>query len=253
MGLTRDIGQLFTLAGKVAMISGGSRGLGRAMARTFAAAGAEVIVSSRRQESCDQIVGQIRANGGKAHAIAAHVGRWNEIDRLVERCLEVVDGIDVLVNNAGMSPLYPTPSAVKEELFDKVIGVNLKGPFRLTALVGELMVAAGGGSIINISSTGAVRPSGQIIPYAAAKAGLNAMTIGFADAFGPSVRVNGIMPGRFRTDVAKHWTAEQLSGANAMLKRVGEEDEIVGAALYLASPASSFTTGSLLTVDGGGH
>lgn len=245
--------ELFGLEGKTALITGGSRGLGRAMARAFAAAGAEVIISSRNQESCDELAGEITSSGGKAHAIAAHAGRWSDVGRLVEDAYDRVGRIDILVNNAGMSPLYPTPSAVSEELFDKVIGVNLKGAFRLTALIGERMVADGGGSIINVSSTGAVRPSGQIIPYAAAKAGVNAMTIGFADGFGPTVRVNAIMPGRFRTDVAKHWTDEQRSGGNAMLKRVGEEHEIVGAAVYLASDASSFTTASVMTLDGGGH
>jgi NAD(P)-dependent dehydrogenase (short-subunit alcohol dehydrogenase family) len=142
---------------------------------------------------------------------------------------------------------------VSEELFDKVIGVNLKGPFRLSALVGERMVAGDGGSIVNISSTGAVRPTGDIVPYSAAKAGLNAMTVGLADALGPRVRVNAIMPGPFLTTISRNWDMDALAQRTQTfpLRRAGVADEIVGAALYLAGDASTYTTGSILTVDGG--
>jgi len=152
-----------------------------------------------------------------------------------------------------MSPLYDDVANVSEELFDKVLGVNLKGPFRLMALVGTRMAAGNGGSIINISSMGAVRPRPAILPYAAAKAGLNALTIGFAQTFGPSVRVNAIMAGTFLTDVSKAWDMEAFNqrAQGFAAKRGGQPEEITGAALYLASDASSFTTGSILTVDGG--
>ena len=142
---------------------------------------------------------------------------------------------------------------MSEELFDKVIGVNLKGPFRLSALIGERMAAGDGGSIINISSTGAVRPTGDIVPYSAAKAGLNAMTVGFADALGPKVRVNAIMPGPFLTSISRTWDMDMLAERTRTfpLRRAGLAEEIVGAALYLASDASSYTTGSIMTVDGG--
>jgi len=161
--------------------------------------------------------------------------------------------IDVLVNNAGLSPLYGRLSDVSEDLFDKTIGVNLKGPFRLAALVGERMVEAGRGSIINVSSTGAVRPTSDIVPYAAAKAGVNAMTIGLAHAFGPSVRVNAIMPGPFLTTISRGWDMELFSerARTFPMRRAGDSEEIVGAALYLASDASTYTTGTILTVDGG--
>jgi NAD(P)-dependent dehydrogenase (short-subunit alcohol dehydrogenase family) len=161
--------------------------------------------------------------------------------------------VDVLVNNAGMSPVYDRLSAVSEEHWDKVVGVNLKGPFRLCALIGERMVADGGGSIVNVSSTGAARPTADIVPYAAAKAGVNAMTIGLADAFGPSVRVNAIMPGPFLTSIARNWDMEGLARRTETfpLRRAGEAREILGAALYFASDASSFTTGTVLAVDGG--
>jgi NAD(P)-dependent dehydrogenase (short-subunit alcohol dehydrogenase family) len=142
---------------------------------------------------------------------------------------------------------------VTEEVFDKVIAVNLRGPFRLAVLIGERMLAAGGGSIINVSSTGAVRPTSDIVPYAAAKAGLNAMTIGLAHALGPTVRVNAIMPGRFLTTIAKPWDMDLFAerARTFPMRRAGEAGEIVGAALYLASDASTYTTGTILTVDGG--
>jgi NAD(P)-dependent dehydrogenase (short-subunit alcohol dehydrogenase family) len=157
------------------------------------------------------------------------------------------------VNCAGVSPVYPSLAGCSEELFDKVVAVNLKGPFRLSALVGERMAAGDGGSIINVSSTGAVRPTADIVPYAAAKAGLNAMTVGFADALGPRVRVNAIMPGPFLTSIAETWDMDALAARTQTfaLRRAGMADEIAGAALYLASDASTFTTGSIVTVDGG--
>jgi NAD(P)-dependent dehydrogenase (short-subunit alcohol dehydrogenase family) len=159
-----------------------------------------------------------------------------------------------LVNNAGMSPLYPSLTAVSEDLFDKVVGVNFKGPFRLSAILGERMAAGAGGSIINVSSIAAVQPTPTELVYAGAKAALNAMTIGLARAFGPSVRCNVIMPGAFMTDISKAWDLdafEEIARRSIPLGRGGEPDEIVGAALYLASDASSYTTGSVIKIDGG--
>jgi NAD(P)-dependent dehydrogenase (short-subunit alcohol dehydrogenase family) len=161
--------------------------------------------------------------------------------------------VDILVNNAGMSPLYDSVQDVSEQLWDSTLAVNLKGPFRLTALIGTRMAGGDGGSIINVSSIGAIHPTADVVPYSAAKAGLNALTIGFAHTFGPSVRVNCIMPGGFRTDVTRawDWDAFNASAQRFALKRIGEPDEIVGTALYLASDASSFTTGAVFPVDGG--
>ena len=182
-----------------------------------------------------------------------HVGRWAELDGLVAAAYAEFGHVDVLVNNAGMSPLYGTVTEVSEELFDKVIGVNLKGAFRLTALVGTRMAAGDGGSIINISSAAAVRPRSDVLPYAAAKAGLNALTAGFARTFGPTVRCNAIMAGTFFTDVSKAWDLDafQARAQTFALRRGGQPTEIIGAVLYLASDASSYTTGAVLTVDGG--
>ena len=244
----------FDLHGKVALVTGGTRGLGHAMARGIARAGGDVIVVSRDEDACVRVAAELRDETGvRAVGIAAHVGRWAALDDLVAKAYAEFDKVDVLVNNAGMSPVYDGEANVTEELFDKVVGVNLKGPFRLMAAVGERMAAGDGGSIINISSAGAVHPRPGILPYAAAKAGLNALTAGFAHALGPKVRVNAIMAGTFLTDVSKAWDPDAFAtrARTFALQRGGEPDEIVGAALYLASDLSSYTTGSVLTVDGG--
>jgi NAD(P)-dependent dehydrogenase (short-subunit alcohol dehydrogenase family) len=248
-----DMRNRFDLSGRVAVVTGGTRGLGLAMAHGFARAGAEVVVVSRKPEACEEVAAALRAEGAKAAACACHVGHWDRLDGLVEDVYRDFGRVDVLVNNAGVSPQYGKLSEVTEELFDKVVSVNLKGPFRLAALVGERMVEAGGGSIINVSSTGAVRPTRDIVPYAAAKAGVNAMTVGLAHALGPSVRVNAIMPGPFLTSIASAWDMDLFAklARTFPLRRAGEAEEIVGAALYLASDASSYTTGTILTVDGG--
>ena len=244
----------FDLSGRVALVTGGSRGLGRAMALGLARSGADVIIASRNGEACEEYAAELRElTGRRAVGIGAHVGRWDALDTLTEQAYDAFGRVDVLINNAGMSPLYDDVVDVSEELFDKVLAVNLKGPFRLTALVGSRMAAGDGGSIINITSMGAVRPRPTILPYAAAKAGLNALTVGFAHTFGPSVRVNAIMAGTFLTDVSRSWDAEAFArrAEGFAARRGGEPDEIVGAALYLASDLSSYTTGAVIPVDGG--
>jgi NAD(P)-dependent dehydrogenase (short-subunit alcohol dehydrogenase family) len=248
-----DLGS-FSLAGRVALVTGGTRGLGRAMVDGFARAGADMIVTSRNADACAQVAAEVEHQTGRAALPwAAHVGRWQELDGLVDAAYRHFGRIDVLVNNAGMSPRYGAVDEVSEELFDKVIAVNLKGPFRLAALAGTRMAAASGGSIINISSAGAVHPRPDILPYAAAKAGLNALTIGLAHAFGPSVRCNAIMAGTFLTDVSRSWDMQAFAerAERFAARRGGQPDEIVGAAIYLASDASTYTTGAVLTVDGG--
>jgi NAD(P)-dependent dehydrogenase (short-subunit alcohol dehydrogenase family) len=244
---------LFDLTGRVALITGGTRGLGRAIIRTLAGAGADIVVASRKQEACDEAAGEVRALGRRALAHACHVGRWEELDALVDAAFAEFEHVDVLVNNAGIAPTYPDPRGVTEELWDKTLAVDLKGPFRLTAVVGARMVAGDGGSIVNISSIGAVRPTHDILPYAAAKAGLNALTVGFADAYGPKVRVNAIMPGPFLTDISREWNHSAFAqrARTFPLRRAGSPDELAAAVLYFASDASSFTTGSVLAIDGG--
>ena len=242
------------LDGKVALVTGGSRGLGREMVLAFAKHGADVVIASRKQEACEALAKKIVAETGqRALAFACHVGHWDQCDALCAAALDHFGQVDVLVNNAGMSPLYSSLPDVSENLYDKVMAVNLKGPFRLSAVLGSAMVEAGSGSIINISSIAAVSPTPVEVPYAAAKAGLHSLTKSLARAFAPAVRVNGIMPGAFLTDIAKAWPPEMLAGLehSVPLRRGGEPGEIVGAALYLASDASSYTTGSILKVDGG--
>jgi NAD(P)-dependent dehydrogenase (short-subunit alcohol dehydrogenase family) len=243
------------LAGKVALVTGGSRGLGRAIVLAFADAGADVIVTSRKLDACQAVAAEVEAKGRRALAVACHIGHWDDIEDLVEQSYAAFGRVDVLVNNAGMSPLYPDLASVSEELWDKVFGVNLKGPFRLTALVGTRMADGPyGGSIINVSSTGSLRPAPDMLPYDAAKAGLNTITDGFAKAFGPTVRVNCIMAGPFLTDIAEgSWGpgAREHGLPHLALGRAGEPHEIVGAALYFATDASSYTSGAILRVDGG--
>lgn len=246
---------LFDLTGKVAVVTGGSRGLGREMALAFAAHGADVVVASRKADACVALAEEITlSTGRRAIGVGCHVGRWDDCTALYERVYDELGHCEVLVNNAGMSPLYPSLAEVTEELYDKVFGVNLKGPFRLSALFGTRMAQEQGGSIINVSSVAAVQPSPAELPYGTFKAGLNAMTLGMARAFGPSVRVNTIMPGPFLTDISKAWDLNafaKMAKSTIPLQRGGEPEEIVGAALYFASSASSYTTGSILKVDGG--
>jgi NAD(P)-dependent dehydrogenase (short-subunit alcohol dehydrogenase family) len=242
---------LFDMAGRTALVTGGSRGLGREIALGLAACGANVVIASRKIANCERVADEARRLGVQALPVACHVGEWSALDGLVDKALAEFGRIDVLVNNAGMSPLAESSVATSEALFDKIVGVNFKAPFRLSALVGTHMVANGGGSIVNVSSIGAEFPSPSNGPYAASKAALNALTMAFAREYAPSVRVNTIMPGSFRTDIAKAWPADKEARTPAALGRFGEPDEIVTAALYLASASSSFTTGSVIRVDGG--
>ena len=245
----------FDLSGKVAVVTGGSRGLGLAISRSFARHGAKLVIASRKADACEEAARAIREETGQECVGAAcHVGRWEDCDRLVETVYDTFGRVDILVNNAGMSPLYESLASVTEELFDKVLAVNLRGPFRLSSLVGTRMAEGDGGSIINVSSVAAVQPKANELPYATAKAGLNALTIGLAQTFGPKVRANCIMPGPFLTDISKAWDMkafEKRARESIPLGRGGEPHEVVGAALYLASDASSYTTGAIIKIDGG--
>ena len=245
---------IVNLSGRRALVTGGSRGLGRATVLAFARAGADVVIVSRKQESCDALADEVASTTGRrAIPIGCHVGHWDALQPLVERVYDEVGSLDVLVNNAGMSPRYDKLSDVTEDLWRKVLDVNLSGPFRLSTLVGERMAAGDGGSIINVSSIAAEHPLPATVPYAAAKAGLDAMTIGMARAFGPKVRVNAILPGTFLTDVSAHWDMDVFERERRCfaLQRGAEPDEITGTMLYLASEQSSYTTGATLRVDGG--
>jgi NAD(P)-dependent dehydrogenase (short-subunit alcohol dehydrogenase family) len=244
----------FDLTGKVALVTGGSRGLGRSMAGALAAAGAEIVIVSRKQDSCEIAAREIAEETGvHTMAHACHVSHWDEIDRLVDAVYERFGRVDVLVNNAGKSPLYESLLDITEELWNSVLGVNLLGPFRLSTLIGTRMVEAGSGSIINISTVGSILAEPSYLPYAAAKSGLNTITRAFAKSFAPAVRVNCIMPGPFHTDVTASWSDDQIArmSRNLPLGRVGEPADINGAVLWLAGGASAYVTGQVFAVDGG--
>ncbi|WP_327100503.1 glucose 1-dehydrogenase [Nocardia vinacea] len=243
--------ELFDLSGKVALVTGGSRGLGLEMVRAFAAAGADVVITSRKLDACEVVAKEVRELGRRALPFAAHVGHWDDLGRLTDAAYEEFGKVDILVNNAGMSPLAPSSEETSEELFDKVIGVNFKGPFRLASLIGRRMADGDGGSIINISSSGALLPQPRFGPYAGAKAALNVLTTVFAQEYGPKVRVNTISAGPFLTDISKAWAEEKRHITRSALGRPGKPEEIISTALYLASDASSYTTDALIRVDGG--
>jgi NAD(P)-dependent dehydrogenase (short-subunit alcohol dehydrogenase family) len=240
--------------GKVVVITGASKGLGRAMALGFAEAGAAVVVSSRKLDQCEAVAEEIRAAGGSALAIACHVGDWGQCDALIASVVASFGRVDVLVNNAGIAPVPPSLAEVTSELFDKTIAVDLKGPLRLTALAAQHMPP--GGAIINVSSKASTHPSPFTVVYAAAKAGLNALTIAAAQEFGAKgIRVNCIVCGTFDTDsfrssIPTEAAAEAMAG-RVSVGRVAAADEIVGTALFLASDASSYLNGELLVLDGG--
>jgi NAD(P)-dependent dehydrogenase (short-subunit alcohol dehydrogenase family) len=241
---------LFDLTGKVALVTGGSRGLGYQMVRAFAERGADVVVASRKLENCEKVAQEVRGLGRRALAAHVHAAKWESLDRLVDASYAEFGRVDILVNNAGMSPPMASHE-VTEELFDSVVGLNFKGPFRLATQVAKRMSDADGGVIINVSSSGALAPLPFVIPYGSAKAALNAMTRSLAAEYGPKVRVNTLSPGPFLTDISKAWPAEAREHTNNGLGRPGRPEEIVTAALFLASPASSFTNGALVRVDGG--
>jgi NAD(P)-dependent dehydrogenase (short-subunit alcohol dehydrogenase family) len=247
---------MFDVSGKVVLVTGGSRGLGRAMSLEFARRGARVAVASRKLEACASVAQQIIDAGGDALPLACHVGNWDALETTVDAVVGHYGRIDVLINNAGMSPVAPSLLETSEALVDKILAINLKGPLRLTALAAEKMARTGGGAIINISSLASLKPSPVTTAYSAAKAGLNALTAASAQEYAPvGVRVNCIVCGTFDTDAAAAMLGNQDILPHIVepvaLKRVGRPEEVVGAAIYLASEASSYTTGTCMVVDGG--
>ncbi len=245
--------ELFDLTGQVALVTGGSRGLGRAIALALARAGAAVAITGRHRATLDAVAAEIARMSRPALPVVAHAGRWEQAGQVLDQVRAEFGSLDVLVNNAGSSPRYDSLPEVSEQLFDAVFNLNVKGPFRLAVLAAEQMRVAGRGCIVNISSLSAIRPEAAALPYAAAKGALDVLTVGLAAAYAPYVRVNGIRPGSFRTSVSEHWpaaTADYYAG-RVSLGRLAEPDEIVGAVLYLACDAASFTTGSIISVDGG--
>jgi NAD(P)-dependent dehydrogenase (short-subunit alcohol dehydrogenase family) len=244
----------FDLDGKVALVTGGSRGIGRAIAEALARAGADVVIASRRVESCEAAAAEIgTATGRRTMAVACHMGHWSECDHLADAVDDEFGRCDILVNNAGMSPAYAELSDVSEDLYDKVHAVNARGPFRLSVRIGEQMAQGDGGSIINVSSVGSLRPTVMDLPYAMAKAALNALTVGLAGAWAPKVRVNAVLPSASETDLTSSWPAEtkaRIAEANPM-KRLGRPEDAAALCVFLASDAAGYINGAQIPVDGG--
>ena len=247
----------FDVSGKVVVVTGGSRGLGKAMSLGLAGAGAKVVVASRKLDNCQQLAGEIKAAGGEALAVAAHAGDTGQLDQLIEQSYQHFGRVDVLINNAGTNPVTAPLSDLSPELFDKVIGVNLKGPWYLASRLAPRMAEHGGGSIINIISVSGLRPAAYQGFYSTSKAGLEAMTRVMAQEWaGQNIRVNAIAPGSYHSDLFDV-SAAQIPGfeegakSAALMQRIADADEILGPVFYLASDASSFTTGSCLVADGG--
>lgn len=249
---------LFDLSGKVAVVTGSTKGLGRAMVEGLSAAGAHVVVSSRKQELCDTVAGEVRAaTGGEVLALACHVGEWDAIPGFVEAVVAHFGTIDVLVNNAGINPT-PTPvTDMTLELWRKVFSVNLEGPLRMSQCVAPVMRDHGGGSIIHIGTMGAYWAGSGTVAYGAAKAALTNLTRTMAWDWAPwGIRVNILQPGPFATELVAGAArldpgiVERMEAATA-LKRVAPPAEVVGPVLYLASDASSYVTGDDICVAGG--
>jgi NAD(P)-dependent dehydrogenase (short-subunit alcohol dehydrogenase family) len=220
---------LFDFSGKVVLVTGGSRGLGYEMVKAFAQRGADVIVASRKIEACEAVADEVRSMGRNALAVAAHVGKWTDCDDLIEASYAAFGRVDILVNNAGMGPRVASHE-VSEHLFDSVVNLNFKGPFRLATQIAKRMADGDGGCIINVSSTGALTPLPEVIPYGSSKAALNAMSVSLSVEYAPKVRVNTLSPGPFLTDISKAWTEEAR-----------------------AESASVNVTGALVRCDGGPH
>jgi NAD(P)-dependent dehydrogenase (short-subunit alcohol dehydrogenase family) len=250
------IRQRFDLTGKVALLTGASKGIGEAMARGMAEFGATVVLSSRKQDAVDAVAQAFRADGLDALAIAANVGSAGDIDALVEQAVERCGGIDILVNNAAANPVFGPIQNTDARAFDKIIDVNLRGPFELCKRVYPIMRARGGGSIINISSIGGVTPEAGIGIYSVSKAALLSMTQAMAQDWGPdNIRVNAICPGLIRTRFsAALWSDDAVLARfvkHTPLGRAGEADDVAGLATFLASDAAAYCSGGLYAVDGG--
>ena len=251
------VSTLFDMKGKVAVVTGSSRGIGRAIAERLAEHGARVVVSSRKLDACEEVVQSITARGGEAFAHASNIGRKEDLQGLVNAAIQKWGGIDILVCNAAVNPYFGASIDMPDDAYDKIMNSNVRSNFWLCNMVLPQMAERGGGSVIIISSIAGLLGSPTIGVYGISKAADMALARNLCVEWGPKkIRVNCIAPGLVRTDFAKAlWenkeTYEQVVKAYP-LRRIGEPDEIAGAAVFLAAPSGSFMTGQTIVIDGGG-
>ncbi|NVK48235.1 MAG: glucose 1-dehydrogenase [Cyclobacteriaceae bacterium] len=251
-----DLSKIFSLDGKVALITGASKGIGFSIAEIYAAAGAKVVISSRKQEVLDEMANQLKSKGYEATGIACNVGNMEELPGLVEKTVEKYGQIDILVNNAASNPVFGPVHETTLEAFDKIMDVNVKAPFELTRLCFPHLRKSSNASVINISSIGGISPEKGLGIYSVSKAALISLTKVYAKEWGGAgIRVNAICPGLIQTKFSEAlWSNEKIMNMiiqNLSIKRAGTSEEIGAMALFLASEASSYTTGAVFTADGG--
>ena len=256
MSAQKRIQPLFQLDNKVAIVTGASKGIGEAMARGLAEFGAKVVISSRKRESVDAVAESFQNDGLEAIAIAANMGNVEEAQTLIDQTVDAYGGIDIIINNAAANPVFGPIQNTEERAFDKILDVNLKGPFELCKKAYPVLKQRGGGSIINISSIGGLTPERGIGIYSVSKAGLINLTKVMAQDWGAdNIRVNAICPGLIKTKFSEAlWGNEPILDRflqQIPLNRVGTSDDVAGLAVYLASDAAAYCTGGVYLIDGG--
>lgn len=247
---------LFDLTGKVALITGSTKGIGRSIAEELARCGARVVISSRKADACEQVAGELKAQGYEAIAVACHVGRKEDLQRLVDTTLQTWGRIDVLVCNAATNPVYGTTLEISDDAWDKIMQTNVKGTFWLANMVVPQMAERGEGSVILLSSIAGLRGNSVIGTYGVSKAAEAALARNLAVEWGPKgIRVNSIAPGLIRTDFAQALLDDpervRVAEQKTPLRRIGDPVDIAGVAVFLASPASAYVTGQMIVADGG--
>jgi dehydrogenase/reductase SDR family protein 4 len=246
----------YNLEGKVAIVTGASKGIGEAIAESLAEAGAKVVVSSRKKDKVDEVAKRLTENGGEAIGIAANVGNTEDVENLIEKTIAHFGGVDILINNAATNPVFGPVTDTDLSAFDKIMDVNLKGPFYLSQLAFKSMKARGGGSIVNISSVEGLSPGFGLGVYSVSKSALIMLTKVMAKEWGGyNIRANVICPGLIKTKFSEAlWNNDKTMDMvmrKQPIKRIGQVEDLVGLTLLLSSDAGSYSTGSVFTVDGG--
>jgi NAD(P)-dependent dehydrogenase (short-subunit alcohol dehydrogenase family) len=254
--MASSLSDIFRLDGKVAIVTGASKGIGESIAKALAAFGATVVVSSRKQEAIDGVAPAIQAAGGKSAAIAAHAGDLNQCRALVDQTVSQFGGVDIIVNNAAANPVFGPIIDTDDAVFDKIFAVNVKGPLELAKRAFPTMQKRGGGSVINISSIGGLSPEPMLGVYSVSKAALISLTKVLASEWGPArIRVNAVCPGLVKTKFSQAlWQTEDILRRfteELPLRRIAQPDEIAPLCVFLAGEGAGYCTGSVFTIDGG--